>query len=227
MPAAPSPMKCWCRHSSRARSRKRKRCSAAASLLGFHAYRQIAPAPAAARRSSKASARPQLRAACRPNRTRISAGTARCRSIASCPTMVRAPLLIDCNPRLVEPMSAYLAGLDLVGLLLRLSLGETPAACRKAATACQTHLAMQALLGCAARGGTRRDLIRECWQSRDRRRTLCRQHRGTDAGAAGLDQRGAAGDGRLAAARRAEARCRPRPRRLGRASARYREYPAH
>ena len=28
------------------------------------------------------------------------------------------PLLIDCNPRLVEPMSAYLAGLDLVGLLL-------------------------------------------------------------------------------------------------------------
>ena len=28
----------------------------------------------------------------------------------------------------------------------------------------RTHLAMQALLGCAARGGTRRDIARECWR---------------------------------------------------------------
>jgi hypothetical protein len=27
-----------------------------------------------------------------------------------------------------------------------------------------THLAMQALLGCGARGGTRRDIARECWR---------------------------------------------------------------
>ena len=27
----------------------------------------------------------------------------------------------------------------------------------------RTHLAMQALLGSAARGGTRRDILRECW----------------------------------------------------------------
>ena len=33
-------------------------------------------------------------------------------------------------------MSAYLAGTDLVGLLLKISLGETPPPCRKAATAC-------------------------------------------------------------------------------------------
>ena len=85
---------------------------------------------------------------------------------------------------------------------------------------------MQALLGCAARGGTRRDSVMECLASCDRRRALCRQHRGTDAGAAGLDQRGAAGDDRLAAARRTQARCRARARRLGRASARYREHPA-
>jgi hypothetical protein len=75
-----------------------------------------------------------------------------------------APLLIDCNPRLVEPMSAYLAGLDLVGLLLRLSLGEAPAALPESSDGVQSHLSMQALLGCAARGGTRRDLIMECWR---------------------------------------------------------------
>jgi len=74
------------------------------------------------------------------------------------------PLLIDCNPRLVEPMSAYFAGLDLVGLLLQVSQGETPAAASESRMGVRTHLAMQALLGCASRGGTRRDIIRECWR---------------------------------------------------------------
>jgi hypothetical protein len=41
-------------------------------------------------------------------------------------------LLIDCNPRLVEPFNAYRSGVDLVGLLLRISLSETPAALRLA-----------------------------------------------------------------------------------------------
>src|SRR5260370_37210622 len=72
------------------------------------------------------------------------------------------PLLIDCNPRRVEPMSAYLAGTDLVGLLLQLSRGETPPALRDSREVVRTHLAMQALLGCAARGGTLRNLLREC-----------------------------------------------------------------
>jgi hypothetical protein len=73
------------------------------------------------------------------------------------------PLLIDCNPRLVEPMSAYLAGTDLVGLLLRISLGETPDSLPESREGVRTHLAMQALLGCASRGGTRRDILRACW----------------------------------------------------------------
>src|SRR5260370_41170292 len=74
------------------------------------------------------------------------------------------PLLIDCNPRRVEPMSAYLAGTDLVGLLLQLSRGETPPALGDSREGVRTHLAMQALLGCASRGGARRDLLRECWR---------------------------------------------------------------
>jgi hypothetical protein len=59
-------------------------------------------------------------------------------------------------------MSAYLAGLDLVGLLLLISLGETPAAAPESREGVRTHLAMQALLGCASRGGNRRDIISEC-----------------------------------------------------------------
>jgi hypothetical protein len=69
---------------------------------------------------------------------------------------------IDCNPRLVEPMSAYLAGLDLVDLLLRVSRGETLPALAESRPGVRTHLAMQALLGCAARGGSRREIFCEC-----------------------------------------------------------------
>lgn len=71
------------------------------------------------------------------------------------------PLYIDCNPRLVEPMSAQLAGLDLVDLLLRLSLGERPGTIGPSREGAHSHLGMQALLGCALRGGSRRDVMRE------------------------------------------------------------------
>ena len=74
------------------------------------------------------------------------------------------PLLIDCNPRLVEPMSAYLAGVDLVGLLLAVSLGQTPEPAAHSRDGVRTHLAMQALLGCASRGGSRREILHVCWQ---------------------------------------------------------------
>jgi hypothetical protein len=74
------------------------------------------------------------------------------------------PLLIDCNPRLVEPMNAYRSGADLVDLLLRLSLGETPAPLAESRDGVLTHLAMQALLGAASRGGARRDIVHECAQ---------------------------------------------------------------
>ncbi|WP_246701126.1 ATP-grasp domain-containing protein [Rhodopseudomonas sp. BR0C11] len=71
------------------------------------------------------------------------------------------PLYIDCNPRLVEPMSAQLAGLDLVDLLLRLSLGEHPPVAAPPRDGVRSHLGMQVLLGCALGGGTRRDVMRE------------------------------------------------------------------
>jgi predicted ATP-grasp superfamily ATP-dependent carboligase len=79
------------------------------------------------------------------------------------------PFYIDCNPRLVEPMAATLAGVDLVDLLLRVSLGERPAAVPDGRVDVVTHQAMQVLLGCAQRGGTRRKLL-GLWRDLARRR---------------------------------------------------------
>ncbi len=130
-------------------------------LLGFHAYCRIA-AGAGGGEAIKQSV----------NRSMLRAHVAKIGRVldwhgaSSVDAIMRvdgaAPLLIDCNPRLVEPMSAYLAGLDLVGLLLRVSLGEAPAMAPESRAGVRTHLAMQALLGCAARGGRRRDIVREC-----------------------------------------------------------------
>jgi len=75
--------------------------------------------------------------------------------------------LIDCNPRLVEPFSAWQCGTDLVAQLLRVSLGEEPDALPEGRAGVQTHLAMQALLGTASRGGTRRAVASEFWRLLD------------------------------------------------------------
>jgi hypothetical protein len=49
-------------------------------------------------------------------------------------------------------------------LLLRVSLGEVPAVAGESRAGVRTHLAMQVLLGCASRGGSRRDILREGWR---------------------------------------------------------------
>jgi predicted ATP-grasp superfamily ATP-dependent carboligase len=72
-----------------------------------------------------------------------------------------APRYIDCNPRLVEPMSAALAGLDLLGLLLQVSRGLTPAPPAASRDGVRSHLVMQALLGSALRDASRRALLHE------------------------------------------------------------------
>ena len=75
-----------------------------------------------------------------------------------------SPYYIDCNPRLVEPMSAFLAGIDLVDLLVRVSQGDKPATVVAGREATRTHLAMQALLGTAVRTGSRLALMRQLWR---------------------------------------------------------------
>jgi len=130
-------------------------------MVGFHAYRQVMPGVGGGEAIKQSVRRPVVRALLEPvGRALDWHGALSIDYIM--PDDGGAPLLIDCNPRLVEPMNAYRAGVDLVGLLLRISLGETPAALPEGREGVLTHLAMQALLGRAARGGTRRDIAGEC-----------------------------------------------------------------
>jgi hypothetical protein len=131
-------------------------------LLGFHGHRQIAAGAGGGEAIKQSVTRPVVRAHLATIGEKLGwHGALSVDYIWQ--DDEAAPLLIDCNPRLVEPMSAYLADLDLVGLLLRISQGETPPVAPATREGVRTHLALQALLGCASRGGSRRDIISECW----------------------------------------------------------------
>jgi predicted ATP-grasp superfamily ATP-dependent carboligase len=132
-------------------------------LIGFHAYRQIAAGAGGGEAIKQSVSRRQIRDFV----TRIGESLAWHGALSVDCVLGdddATPRFIDCNPRLVEPMSAYLAGIDLVALLLGVSCGETPAVAGEGRVGVRTHLAMQVLLGCASRGGTRRDILRESWR---------------------------------------------------------------
>lgn len=60
-------------------------------------------------------------------------------------------------------MSAFLAGLDLTDLLLRVSRGEGVPSAASSQQGVRSHSALQVLLGCAIRDQRRLSLLRECW----------------------------------------------------------------
>jgi hypothetical protein len=130
-------------------------------LLGFHGYRQIAAGAGGGEAIKQSDSQTDVRAHLADLGAHLDWHGAL--SVDYVLADGTTPLLIDCNPRLVDPMSAYLAGVDLVGLLLAVSLGESPKPLPPSRDGVRTHLAMQALLGCATRGGNRRDLVREAW----------------------------------------------------------------
>jgi predicted ATP-grasp superfamily ATP-dependent carboligase len=136
-------------------------------LLGFHAYRQIAAGAGGGEAIKQSVRRPGVRADVAIIGERL--GWHGALSVDTIMPEEGSHLFIDCNPRLVEPMSAYLAGLDLVDLLLRVSQGKTPESAPDSREGVRTHLAMQALLGCAARDGTRHEVFRECMRVAARR----------------------------------------------------------
>jgi predicted ATP-grasp superfamily ATP-dependent carboligase len=131
------------------------------TLVGFHAYRQVAPGVGGGEAIKESVSRPAIR-----NYLETIGAYLGWHGALSVDVMMpldsATPLLIDCNPRLVEPGNAHRAGTDLVDLLLRVSLDETPAPLAESRAGVRTHLAMQALLGSATRDGTRRDIVREC-----------------------------------------------------------------
>jgi hypothetical protein len=130
-------------------------------MIGFHAYRQVMAGVGGGEAIKQSVRRPAVRAHLEKVGQALDwHGALSIDYIV--PDDGGAPLLIDCNPRMVEPFNAYRSGVDLVRLLLLISLGATPAALPEGREGVLTHLALQALLGCAARGGTRRDIAREC-----------------------------------------------------------------
>ena len=71
------------------------------------------------------------------------------------------PHFIDANPRLVEPMNAWLSGVDLSGALLQVSLGETPPVQPEGRQGVLTRLGLMGLLDAARQRNRRRDILRE------------------------------------------------------------------
>ena len=71
------------------------------------------------------------------------------------------PLVIDVNPRLVEPMNAYFAGVDLVSVMLDLAQSRHPAAQLRGKAGVRSCQLLLAILGAAQQDGTRQAIIRE------------------------------------------------------------------
>jgi predicted ATP-grasp superfamily ATP-dependent carboligase len=136
-------------------------------LLGFHAYQQIAGGAGGGEAIKQSVSRPRVR----DDLGKIGKHLAwhGALSVDYILPEQGSHCFIDCNPRLVEPMSAYRAGLDLVDLLLRVSVGETPPPAAASREGVRTHLAMQALLGRAIDGGSRREIARELLRIMDGR----------------------------------------------------------
>ena len=71
------------------------------------------------------------------------------------------PLFIDINPRLVEPVNAFMSGVDLTRALIEVARSGTSAPQPPGKPGVRTHQALLAVLGVAARGGRRQDILRE------------------------------------------------------------------
>ena len=79
------------------------------------------------------------------------------------------PVFIDINPRLVEPVNARRAGVDLVAVLLELACGQPVSIQPGAAAGIRTHQLLLAVLGAAARRSARSDIARELLAAGTRR----------------------------------------------------------
>jgi biotin carboxylase len=71
------------------------------------------------------------------------------------------PVVIDVNPRLVEPQNAWASGVDLIGPMLDLARGSHPAAQPDSRPGVATHQLLLAVLGAAQHGWGRRGVASE------------------------------------------------------------------
>jgi hypothetical protein len=71
------------------------------------------------------------------------------------------PVVIDVNPRLVEPMNAFFAGVDLVGAMLDLARHQTPDEQSVGRAGIRSRQLLLAILGAAQNKGSRTAILRE------------------------------------------------------------------
>jgi hypothetical protein len=122
-------------------------------LVGFHGYRQLSRGAGGGDAAKISVLRPTVRS----HMARVGEHL-RWHGALSLDYILQGtvPLYIDCNPRLVEPMSAFLAGLDLTDPLLRVSRGDRISSATGSQQGVRT-------LGSAMRDQRRSSLLRECW----------------------------------------------------------------
>lgn len=75
------------------------------------------------------------------------------------------PQFTDINPRLVEPMNAYLSGTDLIGALIDIAFTGTTGKAHESRPDVRTRQTLLAILGAARHRSRRRDVIAELWHT--------------------------------------------------------------
>lgn len=71
------------------------------------------------------------------------------------------PVVIDVNPRLVEPANAFFSGVDHVGAMLELTASDKTQVQPVSRLGVRSHQSLLAILGTAAQTGSRRAILRE------------------------------------------------------------------
>jgi predicted ATP-grasp superfamily ATP-dependent carboligase len=129
-------------------------------LVASHGYRQVAEGPGGGDVLKQSVNRPEARAMVE----RIAAAL-HWHGALSFDYIVEAatgtPRFIDANPRLVEPMNAWLSGVDLTDALLRATLGVAQSTQPVGQPGVLTRLGLMGLLDAARRRGRRRDVAAE------------------------------------------------------------------
>ncbi|EQD50324.1 hypothetical protein B2A_07342, partial [mine drainage metagenome] len=90
------------------------------------------------------------------------------------------PVVIDVNPRLVEPANAFFSGVDLVGAMLELTASDKTQVQPVSRLGVRSHQSLLAILGTAAQTGSRRAILREAMDAFLFARAVLQIKRGTD-----------------------------------------------
>jgi predicted ATP-grasp superfamily ATP-dependent carboligase len=129
-------------------------------LVACHIYRQVAEGPGGGDVIKRSVIRPEVRSIVESIGQALQWHGALSFDYIRDDTSA-TPYFIDANPRLVEPMNAWLSGVDLPGALLQLSLGETPPTQPEGRAGVLTRLGLMGLLDAARRRQRRRDFLKE------------------------------------------------------------------